>query len=377
MMLVLLSTLELVTPDITLVNQLDQNITLSSNIGVIIGVQVPLPVVTTDGPVSYSQMVFQALAGVAQNCQISFDGIEPAQNLAVYRDSDMFLSFPVLLQNQQLINIKVTSQCDVIIRIVATAVHSLELNASSLTHQYPQTTVFVHKQTTNVNKFVQFNIDSDGVDLINICSAPVLMNIVWFDCKHVIKQNRQEVEINVQTSKYNFYKDYIYYSIQSNNESNKNIIAKIWDVYLINEEKQTAEIQPQQVSHYQVSVENTSEAFFNVTKIDGSEICFTQYFTHPEKVDCILLIKQAGKYNITPEMKHFFVQSNSETVSNVEFQIQREQLHDDKKSNTWVIWVVVSVVIGVLAVVATVVFYMRHKKYQTQIYSETDALNLE
>ncbi|CAL6091757.1 Hypothetical_protein [Hexamita inflata] len=160
------------------------------------------------------------------------------------------------------------------------------------------------------------------------------------------------------------------------NESNKYIIAKIWDVYLINEEKKTAKIYPQQISHYQVSVENTSEAFFNVTKIDGSEICFTQYFTHPDKVECILLIKQqAGKYNITPEMKHFFVQSNSETVSNVEFQIQREQLHDDKKSNTWVIWVVVSVVIGVLAVVATVIFYMRHKKQKTQIYSEIDALN--
>ncbi|CAL5985784.1 Hypothetical_protein [Hexamita inflata] len=377
MMQILLSTLALVTPDITLVNQLDQNITLSSNIGVILGVQVPQPVVTTDGPVSYSQMVFQALAGVAQNCQIYFDGIEPVQNLAVYRDSDMFLSFPVLLQNQQFIYIKVTSQCDVIIRIVATAVHSLEQNTSSLTHQYPQTTVFVHKQSKNVNKFVQFDIDSDGVDLINICSAPVLMNIVWFDCKHVIKQNRQEVEINVQTSKYNFYKDYIYYSIQSNNESNKNIIAKIWDVYLVNEEKKTEEIQAQQITHYQIAVDNTSEAFFNVTKIDGSEICFTQYFTHPEKAECILLIKQAGKYNITPEMKHFFVQSKSETVSNVEFQIQREQHRDDKKSNTWVIWVVIAVVMGVLAVVAVVVLYMRHTKQKTQICSETDALNTE
>ncbi|CAL5985742.1 Hypothetical_protein [Hexamita inflata] len=183
----------------------------------------------------YSQFAFQAMAAVDNQNFIFFSSLDNSTNYAVYKNRDMFISFSVELSQQQnekqeYIYINVTSTSDTEMRLVASAVHQFDSQTYSLTKAQPENTFFVHKQVPNVNKRVKFEIDSQDLILVWVCSAPILMNIIWFDCKFCKSQEGSIIYTDIDIADFDYQKDYIFYSVEQNGADNGLIKASIVDV---------------------------------------------------------------------------------------------------------------------------------------------------
>ncbi|CAL6045713.1 Hypothetical_protein [Hexamita inflata] len=214
------------SPDITLINQIAQNITFNQNQSIIVGIQVPQQVTTASGSANYSFIAFQAFShSLPVSCEIYF---EDSYKVLSKINSTELVTFQVRILWQKEIYVNISSTCTTNLSLTAAAVHQLTDSMSFLTQQKPFQTVFAHKnqQFQNVNKIVQIQIESEQDDSIYVCSAPVLMNKTGTDCKIYLGINKG-VEINVKSSEYNG--DYIYYTIQSA-ESNKSINVRFWDI---------------------------------------------------------------------------------------------------------------------------------------------------
>ncbi|CAL5975962.1 Hypothetical_protein [Hexamita inflata] len=350
--------------DIILINQQDQNITLKATQSIIVGIKVPPAIIVNSQSVIYSQFAFQAMSAIDNGNFIFFNSLDNNTNYAVYKDSDIFISFAVDLtlqqnENQEYVYINVTSTFETKMRLVASAVHQFDSLTYSLTKEYPEKTFFVHKQVPGVNKRVKFEIDSQASFMVWVCSAPNLMNIIWFDCKFSESEKGSIVEDNIDITDYNYYKDYIYYTIEQFNDSNSLIKAEIVDVYVINvNSHQDIQIQANAPLHYQFADEIPHDAYFEVLDIStGVQLCFTDYFEYPDNIICKQPLIQTGKFNIT-EM-NFLVQSQNS--GHLEFQV-KVWGSEQKKNNQWIVWVVVAGVLVVVGIAALVFFFMKHKK---------------
>ncbi|CAL6015641.1 Hypothetical_protein [Hexamita inflata] len=350
--------------NIILINQQDQNITLKATQSIIVGIKVP-PAITVNGQtVIYSQFAFQAMSAIENGNFIFFNSLDNKTNYAVYKEQDIFISFAVDLtlqqnENQEYVYINVTSTFETKMRLVASAVHQFDFQTYSLTKEYPEKTFFVHKQVPGVNKRVKFEINSQASFMVWVCSAPNLMNIIWFDCKFSESENGSIIEDNIDITEYDYNKDYIYYTIEQFNDSNSLIKAEIVDVYVIDvNSHQDIQIQANAPLHYQFADKIPQDAYFEVLDIStGVQLCFTDYFEYPDNIICKQPLIQTGKFNITE--RNFLVQSQN--FGHLEFQV-KVWGSKQNKNNQWIIWVVVVVVIVVVGIAVLVFFFMKHKK---------------
>ncbi|CAL5970135.1 Hypothetical_protein [Hexamita inflata] len=277
----------------------------------------------------------------------------------------MFVSFSVELsekqnEDQEYIYINVTSTCNIVLRMVGAAVHKFDSQTFSLTNLVPESTFFVHKQVPGVNKRVYFDIDTQESFMVYFCSAPILMNVIWFNCGAAISSGQQHIEIDVDIKQYNYYKDYIYYSIQQKNDSNKLIKANIVDVYILDvNSHQKIDVKPNTPIHYQFAENIPQDAYFEVLNISPDVLlCFTDNFEYPENIQCKEQLNSTGKFNITK--MNFLVQSQSS--GSVEFQVNIQEIQK-KKNNKWIIWVIVTVVLVVVGIsIVIFYFFIKHKK---------------
>ncbi|CAL6091747.1 Hypothetical_protein [Hexamita inflata] len=354
--------------DIILINQQDQNITLKAAQSIIVGVKIP-PAITANGQsITYSQFAFQAMAAVENENFIFFSSLDNSTNYAVYKNREMFISFSVELSQQQnekqeYVYINVTSTSDTEMRLVASAVHQFDSQTYSLTKAQPESTFFVHKQVPGVNKRVKFEIDSQDLILVWVCSAPILMNTIWFDCKFYKSQAGSIIEGDIDITDFDYQKDYIFYSVEQNGAGNGLIKASIVDVYEIGvDSHHDIQIQANTPLHYQFADDLPKDAYFEVLSIGpGVELCFTDEFEYPENVKCKVSLNQTGKFNITET--NFLVQSQG--AGRLEFQV-KVWGNEKKESNQWIVWVVAAGVVVAVGIVVFVFFFTRHKK-QTNI----------
>ncbi|CAL6045739.1 Hypothetical_protein [Hexamita inflata] len=203
-------------------------------------------------------------------------------------------------------------------RFVATAVHQLDSQTYSLAQ--PENTYFVHKQVPGVNKRVKFEIDSQATFIIWVCSSPIILHIIWYDCLFFVPEEGRIIDDDIDITDYNDQTDYIYYSIEQHNDSNSLIKADIVDVYVIDiNSHQDIQIQANTPLHYQFADDLPKDAYFEVLNIGpGVELCFTDNFEYPQNIKCKISLNQTGKFNIT-EM-NFLVQSQG--AGRLEFQVQ-------------------------------------------------------
>ncbi|CAL5985700.1 Hypothetical_protein [Hexamita inflata] len=363
--------------DIILVNQQEQNITLKTAQSIIVGVKVP-PAVRAHGKnVAYSQFAFQALTSVCNRNYILFNSLDNNTNYAVYISSLLvYLSFAVDLstqqnENQEYIYLNVTSTFDTQMRFVATAIHQFDSQTYSLTRAQPESTFFVHKQVPGVNKRVKFEIDSQATFILWVCSSPIILNIIWYDCLFFVPEG-SIIDDDIDITYYNDQTDYIYYSIVQHNDSNSLIKADIVDVYVIDiNSHQDIQIQANTPFHFQFADDIPKDAYFEVLNIDpGVEICFTDTFEYPQNIKCKQSLNQIGKFNIT-EM-NFLVQSQG--AGRLEFQVKVRG--SEKKKNQWIIWVAVVVALVVIGIVVFVFLLMKHKKQTTTVLNDENEIIL-
>ncbi|CAL6115444.1 Cathepsin_B [Hexamita inflata] len=232
-MLVVLSlqftTQEMIEPDVILLPQQAQNLTLKKQEIVVVGVQVPAPVNIDQQNSFYSQLAFQARAAVDFDCQIKFIGFQTNQTYAKYNNSDIFKTFAILLtqeQNEksQFVYVNVSSSCNVQVELVVAAVHQLDFSVQSLTKEQPESTIFVHRKARGINRRVQFEIDTDSMVMIYVCSTPLILDLAWMDCKYYISEGKEIFNIEVETSLYDPNIEYIYYTVAYCNIQICNII---------------------------------------------------------------------------------------------------------------------------------------------------------
>ncbi|CAL6061038.1 Conserved_hypothetical protein [Hexamita inflata] len=365
-------------PNIILHDKQVQNISLKKEVSVVVGIQVPEAVYTEVGSTLFSQISFQGTAILNNDCMIFFNNVNNNELYAIYKMHDEFLQFQVEISEKEnkerpFIYINITSICNIKLEFVAAAVQQFNGPVGTLTHLSPQNTFLAHKHEKGVNKWVQFDFDPDDSVIIFICSSPVSLNMVWFDCQYDILENGSNIYINV--SQYNYYPDYIYYSLETIVQGGKLIKADITDIYEVGiNDKKEARITAFHSLHYQLSENISIQYKFEVTQIDsGVIICFTEKFEFPEDAQCNLNITKTGKFKITPEMKHILVQT-SEQYSSVEFQVS--EIQKDKNNNYWIIWVVISIVLVVLVVIL-VFFFIRRKNYnkiEDKVQQDNDIL---
>ncbi|CAL6091811.1 Hypothetical_protein [Hexamita inflata] len=362
------------TEDLILINQQDQNITLKAAQSIIVGVKVPPAVAANGQTITYSQFAFQAMTVVDDGNFIYFNSLDNSTNYAVYKYLDIFISFAVDLssmqnENQEYVYINVTSTFDTQMRLVASAVHQFDSQTYSLTRAQPESTFFVHKQVPGVNKRVKFEINSQATVMVWVCSAPILMNVIWFDCKFYKSQEGSIIEGDIDITEYDYQKDYIYYSIEQYDDGNNLIKADIVDVHIIDvNSHQNIQLQANTPLHFQFAETIRQDAYFEVLNIDPDvELCFTDDFEYPENITCKISLNQTGKFNIT-EM-NFLVQS--QVTGRLEFQVKVTE-SEKKKNNQWIIWVVVAVALVVIGIVVFVFFFMKNKKQMTRYKLQDD-----
>ncbi|CAL6045700.1 Hypothetical_protein [Hexamita inflata] len=360
--------------DIILINQEYQNITLKAATTIIVGVKVPPAVIANGQTVAYSQFAFEAQADVDYQNYIFYNSLDNNTNHAIQQYYDQFASFAVLLSKQQnekqeYVYINVTSTCNTEMRLVASAVHQFDSQTYSLSKVFPESTFFVHKQVPGVNKRVKFEIDTQEMFIVYVCSAPNLMNIIWFNCGYIRSNGQKFMEIDVDIKNYNYYKNYIYYTLQYKNDNNKLIKADIVDVYEIGvDSHHDIQIQASTPLHYQFADDLPKDAYFEVLSIGpGVELCFTETFEYPENVKCKVSLNQTGKFNITET--NFLVQSQGAGRLAFEVNVWGSE---KKENNQWIVWVVVAGVVVAVGIVVFVFFFMRHKKQMDKQKSQND-----
>ncbi|CAL5985786.1 Hypothetical_protein [Hexamita inflata] len=205
-------------------------------------------------------------------------------------------------------------------RLVASAVHQFDSQTYSLIKAQPESTFFVHKQVPGVNKRDKFEIDTQEVFIVYVCSAPNLLNIIWFNCGYIRTNGQKLIKIDVDIKNYNYFKNYIYYTLQYKNDNSKLITADIADVYVIGiDSHKDIQLQTYTPLHYQFDDDLPKDTYFEVLNIgSGVKLCFTDDFEYPENIKCKKSLNQSGKFNIT-EM-NFLVQSQSS--GRLEFQVK-------------------------------------------------------
>ncbi|CAL6090189.1 Conserved_hypothetical protein [Hexamita inflata] len=296
-----------ISPNITLINQIAQNITLNHSQSIIVGIQVPEPVITASDSVNYSLIAFQAFShSLPESCEIYF---EDSYKVLSKIYSTELVSFQVRILWQKVIYVNISSTCTTNLSLIAATVYQLTDSTNFLTQQNPFQTVFAYKnqQFQNVNKIVQIQIESEQDDSIYVCSAPVLMNKTGTDCKIYLESNKG-VEINVKSSEYNG--DYIYYTIQSA-ESNKSINVRFWDINELYTNYMTVNNNKNQQQYFQIEsyLENM---YIEIYRIDPEfQVCFSPQFIK-QSSECILTVNQTGSYKITPQMKNILIKSEIE-----------------------------------------------------------------
>ncbi|CAL6055642.1 Hypothetical_protein [Hexamita inflata] len=179
------------------------------------------------------------------------------------------------------------------------------------------------------------------------------------DCRSFKSEEGSIIEADINVTKYNVYKDYIYYSIQQQKDDISLIKADIVDVYEIGvDSHHDILIHTNTPLHYQFPNELPKDTYFEVLSIGlGVELCFTETFEYPENVKCKKSLNQIGKFNITET--NFLVQSQG--AGRLEFQVK--VWGSEKKANKkWIVWVVVASVVVTVGIVVCVFFFMRHKK---------------
>ncbi|CAL6091779.1 Hypothetical_protein [Hexamita inflata] len=160
------------SPDITLINQIAQNVTINQNQSIIVGIQVPQQVITASGSANYSLIAFQAFShSLPESCEIYF---EDSYKVLSKIYSTELVSFQVRILWQKVIYVNISSTCTTNLSLIAATVYQLTDSTNFLTQQNPFQTVFAHKnqQFQNVNKIVQIQIESEQDDSIYVCSAP-------------------------------------------------------------------------------------------------------------------------------------------------------------------------------------------------------------
>ncbi|CAL5997819.1 Hypothetical_protein [Hexamita inflata] len=367
-----------VEPDVILINQQEKNIVLKANLNTIIGVQVP-PVIIADSKTAiYHQFAFLAVFNISDKCKVHFSDIYDL-NLEYYQENQTSVSFIVQLSREQndgskIINFKAISTCDTQIRSVASAVHFYEQHVTTLTKKLPERTYLVHNHVKGQNKKIVFSVDATESFVVQICSTPILMNIIGSDCKQYEGNGVLEIDVEVKTFSA---MDYIYYSIETNISGNKTIYAELTNVNIapINQKTLMYNIADQRL-HYQLN--NVSQTYFEVSRIDkGIIICFTETFQNQAN-QCLLQVKNLGQYTLTPNMEHFLIQYTGW----VEFQIiqevqeEEEQIEEEvyiKKNLNWIIWVVLSVVLVVIGAVLAFLFVKNRRNQNKR--SENEQIN--
>ncbi|CAL6100487.1 Hypothetical_protein [Hexamita inflata] len=366
-----------VEPDIILINQQEKNIALKTNVNTVIGVQVP-PIIIADSKTAiYHHFAFLAVFNIPDQCTIQFSDIYDFK-LEQYQQSETSVSFVVQLSREQndgskFIYVKVISKCDTQMMLVASAVHYYEEHVTLFTKKLPERTYLVHNHVKNQNKRIMIDVASTESFAVQVCSTPVLMNIIGPDCKKY--EGKGVLQIDVEVNTFNAM-DYIYYSIETNINKNKTIYAELTFVNIVPINTKTLEYNvPNERLHYQLS-NIAAEAYFEVSRIDlGILICFTETFKD-QAYQCNFQITALGKYTITPQMKHFLVQNTGW----FEFQIvqqkeeEEEEEEQNEKSKKWIIWVVLAVVIVVIGIAVLTFFLVKNRKYQ-KFGNETVQIN--
>ncbi|CAL6037582.1 Hypothetical_protein [Hexamita inflata] len=231
--------------------------------------QIPAPGLVEGQAVGYSHIVFKALSNLSKDDQIFFNS-QNNSNYAIFKQSDKQVSFAVNISYNTIDNenvyIVVNSTCNAEIRLVAVAVHHLNSKSVSLTKMQPESTYFAHKQLPWINKRVKFAIDIrvNEYATVWICSSPVNL-IAGSDCKYLIAkgQTAQFINIDVEADDYDFYTNYLYYTIQST-QSDRLISAEIIDVYKIDDVNfsKLFQINKNESIHYKLADNMSLDAYF-------------------------------------------------------------------------------------------------------------------
>ncbi|CAL5985596.1 Conserved_hypothetical protein [Hexamita inflata] len=383
-MLVVLSlqftTQEMIEPDVILFPQLAQNLTLKKQETIVVGVQIPAPVNVDQQNTFYSQLAYQARAAVDFDCQINFSCYQTNQTYANYNNSDIFKTFAVLLtqeQNEksQFVYINVSSSCDVQVELVVAAVHQLDFSVQSLTKEQPESTIFVHRKARGINRRVQFEIDTDSMVMIYVCSMPMILDLAWMDCQYYISEGKEILNIEIETSKYDSKIEYIYYTVAFCNDENKHIKANAIDVVeLRNNTMVGVYIYPYRSEYFHLSKNITGDAYINISILDPlTSLCVTSEFMYTN-TNCTM-ITLPGKTALPPN-SYILIRTLAET-GEIKFKvIVEEHKQNEKQQNkNWIIWTVLGSVFTVSGIAALVFFFLKHKKQQiVQDPQENDEL---
>ncbi|CAL6091248.1 Conserved_hypothetical protein [Hexamita inflata] len=382
-MLVVLSlqftTQEMIEPDVILLPQQAQNLTLKKQETVVVGVQVPAPVNIDQQNSFYSQLAFQARAAVDFDCQIKFIGFQTNQTYAKYNNSDIFKTFAILLtqeQNEksQFVYVNVSSSCDVQVELVVAAVHLLDFSVQSLTKQQPESTIFVHRKARGINRRVQIEIDTDSMVMIYVCSTPLILDLAWMDCKYYISEGKEIFNIEVETSLYDPNIEYIYYTVAYCNDQNKRIKANAIDVVeLRNNSMVGVYIYPYRPEYFHLSKNITGDAYINISKLDSkTSLCVTSEFTYTN-INCTM-ITLPGKTALPPN-SYILIRTQAET-GEINFKvIVEEHKQNEKQQNiNWIIWTVLGSIFIVFGIAVLVFFFLKHKKQQNAKDQQIDEL---
>ncbi|CAL5991604.1 Hypothetical_protein [Hexamita inflata] len=340
---------DIFVPDYVLINQVDQNITLKTNMSMIIYAMVPSPIITQQGPINYSQMVFQAQLFINE-CIIYFDQVGNGVRYSTLTKAEI-ITFPIHISTEESVFVKITSSCDVQINLVAIAIHDFNHTINSLTHMSPENTYFVQQRVPGVTKKSRFYVNTEEIITIWVCSTPIILNR---ECDGIEYQmlDTKEMDITVWA---NSQAGYIYYSVKT--EGNKEIVAKSLDVVELDVNSTILlQLEPEKPNFFKIVNYMESNAFFEVTSIDPNvSICVTNGFTYKNE-NCLLIINQTGKTNLTQETKYFLVQSKNDSGL-IAFNIGVKKIVNKQ----WIIWTSVSVAVVVVAV-GIVFMYCKHKK---------------
>ncbi|CAL6105041.1 Hypothetical_protein [Hexamita inflata] len=351
-----------VEPDDILINQQEKNIALKKNVNTIIGVQVP-PVIIADSKTAiYHQFAFLGVFNIPNKCKVHFSDIYDL-NLEQYQQNQTSVSFVVLLSREQndgskFIYVNAISTCDTQMMLVASAVHYYEEHVTMFTKKLPERTYLVHNHVKGQNKRIVIDVASTELFAVQICSTPVLMNIIGPDCKKY--EGKGVLEIDVEVSTFSAL-DYIYYSIETNINNNSTIYAELIFVNIVPSNTKMLEYNvPQEKLHYQLNV--SDQAYFEVSRIDpGILMCFTEKFQNQAN-DCNLQVTALGNYTMTSQTKHLLVKNTGWFEFQIVQQIEEEE--ENYKSQKWIIWVVLAVVFVVLGIAVLIFFLLKNRKYQ-------------
>ncbi|CAL5985287.1 Hypothetical_protein [Hexamita inflata] len=363
--------IDTLTPDMTLVNQEEQNYTLKKDTNIIVNVQVPPAVEAGNQSADYSQFAFMGWAYVGKGCSIVYQDLTNSKTYAVQKEFDITANFAVELSWQQNINaefiyISVKSTCDLQLRLIAAAVHQLDAQVNSLTKVQPYGTFFVHKHVPGTTKQVKFDINTQFTTDIWVGSAPRMLNIACVDCQ-LLRKMSPIFEFGIDVDGFNNSLDYIYYSLSQPTGAGLLISADIADVIRTNlSEKQLLYLDPTHPRHFDLSYDIKYQTL-NVLKIANVTLCFTEKFSFTG-TNCIVEIKKVGKYDITPEMIFALTVYTNSTTGAVELQVIHKQ---EKQSKLWIVWVSLGVAALVALVVAFVFFFVRNKKQKQNQNEET------